>query len=392
MLVVSLAALLCGAEPVDLSEDLDRIRAQHDVSAMVCAAYVDGELVGTGAAGWYSYEDTTPVTLESRFHIGSCTKAMTGVMIGMLVEEGTIDWETSVAEALLGVTDQAHKHWKTVTVRDLLAHRSGVDEKRSQEIFFLPWSLQNQESPPDPRAQREAIAKAVLEGEPQLTGEVGELAPFEYSNFGYILAGAVLEAHYDRPWEELAREKIFEPLGMDSAGFGAPGTPGEWTEPVGHRRADEWTPVRPMPGQPEPDNPPAYGPAGRVHASILDWAKFVSDFDRGLDGEGQLLKAETYRVIAEDPDGDGYALGWGRSERDWAGGMTLSHAGSNTYWYAVTWLAPERDLAMVVATNVPPDPGGQASDQAIGLMVERFAGLSGEAEKSRELDENPPGE
>lgn len=358
-------------EPRDLSQELEKIRRNHDVASMVCAVYRNGELVGSGATGWYSYEDTTPVTVDSRYHIGSCTKAMTSVLIGMLVEEGKIGWDTPVAEALAGVSDEVDEHWETVTIRDLLGHRSGILESHSSSLLSLPWHVNSYDKFLDQSDQRAAIASAVLQERPQLRREDGSM-PYAYSNFGYILAGVIAETHYDTPFEDLLREKVFEPLGMDSAGFGPPGELDEMTEPVGHMGGEEWKPMLLQEGERLPDNPPAYTPAGRVHASVIDWGKFVNDFDRGLDGEGKLLKRETYQAIAEDADGDGYALGWGVSHRDWADGVTLSHAGSNQFWFCVTWTAPELDLVMLCATNVPPNPGQAASDEAIGMMVGAF--------------------
>ncbi|GAB5496333.1 MAG: hypothetical protein Phyf2KO_14130 [Phycisphaerales bacterium] len=360
------------AEPRDLSSELEKIRRNHDVASMVCAIYHDGELVGSGASGWYSYEDTTPVTIESKYHIGSCTKAMTSVLIGMLVEEGKIDWDTPVAEALAEVSDEVDEHWETVTIRDLLGHRAGIMESHSSSLLSLPWYVNSFDKLLDQRDQRATIASAVLQERPQLRREEDGSMPYAYSNFGYILAGVIAETHYDTPFEDLLRERIFEPLGMASAGFGPPGELGAMIEPVGHAGGEEWNPMLLEKGKRLPDNPPAYAPAGRVHASVIDWGKFVNDFDRGLDGEGKLLKSETYQAIALDADGDGYALGWGVSQRDWAGGKTLSHSGSNRFWYCVTWTAPERDLVMVCATNVPPNPGQPASDEAIGMMLNAF--------------------
>ena len=196
--------------------------------------------------------------------------------------------------------------------------------------------------------------------------------PFTYSNFGYILAGVIIEEKFDKPWEEVMTEEIFEPLGMTSAGFGPPGVVGEAVEPMGHHMRSEWIALPLVEGQRTPDNPASYGPAGTVHASILDWAKFVSDFERGLEGKGKLLKQETYQTIATDPEGDGYSLGWGTLEREWGGGTVFTHAGSNTYWYAVAWVAPETDFVAVVASNMPPNVASGPCDTAVGMMVQRF--------------------
>jgi CubicO group peptidase (beta-lactamase class C family) len=371
MLFVSLCVAAVLAEPKDLSAELEVIRRDHDVSSMVCAAYRDGELLGSGAAGSYSYEEVTPVTTQSKYHIGSCTKAMTAVLVGMMVDEGALVWDTPIATALDGLVDEPNKHYYKVTIRDLLGHRAGIDANRNQTLMRLPGMLSLAAEPISMREQRRKIAELILSTEPQIPG--GDNGEYAYSNHGYILAGVILEQHYDKPWEDLIHERIFEPLGMESAGFGPPGESGKMTEPVGHIKRDGWQPMKIIDGQRLPDNPASFGPAGTVHANIIDWGKFVDDYAQGLDGKGELLNTESYEAIISDNDGDSYALGWGVAQRPWADGLVLNHSGSNTYWFCVTWTAPEKDLVMVCASNVPPNPGSTACDAAIGMMVGRFA-------------------
>lgn len=374
------------AEPRDLSAELEEIRNAADLSSMVCAVYQKGELVATGAAGWLSMEHPTPVTIESKYHIGSCTKAMTAAMIGVLVERGELAWDMTVTDALPRLADVAHIEFQEITIRDLLGHRGRIVDDANAGLATMPWSLafSNKLSL---RHQRYSIAEGILRVGPQI-----EESAFSYSNLGYLLAGVILEEKLDRSWEDAARELIFGPLEMASAGFGPPGEVGAVTEPLGHLRRDEWVPLPLVEDGLQPDNPGSYGPAGTVHASIADWGKFVSDFEQGLEGKGKLLKLETYEAIAADLEGDGYALGWGVTERPWAGGLALSHAGSNMYWYAVTWVAPEKDLAMLVASNMPPQAASEACDAMIGKMVEAFIGpLTPEPEQQDAESNEDPG-
>ena len=90
-----------------------------------------------------------------------------------------------------------------------------------------------------------------------------------YSNQGYAIVGAMLEKLTGTPWETLITERLFKPLHMDSAGFGPPGTIGGMDQPWGHIRKLAIT----VPLQ--ADNPPAIAPAGRVHCSLDDLARFT---------------------------------------------------------------------------------------------------------------------
>jgi hypothetical protein len=89
------------------------------------------------------------------------------------------------------------------------------------------------------------------------------------------------------------------------------------------------------------------GPAGTAHCTLSDWAKFVAVHMAGARGEETaILPASAFtRMHTAWPGGD-YGLGWGVTDRPWAGGLTLVHSGSNTLWLVVAWVAPARDRFM----------------------------------------------
>ncbi len=165
------------------------------------------------------------------------------------------------------------------------------------------------------------------------------------------------------------RRRLFEPLGMTSAGFGAPGTREKVDAPRGHR--EDGTPVEPGPGS---DNPPAIGPAGTVHASIGDWGKFISLHLRGTRADTPLLPRDQFQKLHTAPEGaePPYALGWIVTRRQWGGnGDVLTHAGSNTMWYCVAWLAPARGFAVLVACNQGGENASRACDESASALIAR---------------------
>jgi hypothetical protein len=111
------------------------------------------------------------------------------------------------------------------------------------------------------------------------------------------------------------------------------------------------------------------GPAGRVHCTIQDWAKFIQDQLRGARGEPALLTSASYQKLHSPPFGGEYALGWLVVERAWGGGKVLNHAGDNTMNYANVWVAPQRDFAILVCVNRSGDKGFKASDEAVGALI-----------------------
>src|SRR4051812_30681891 len=107
-IVLLFTALASAAPPRDLSPTLEPIIVQHDVPGMV-AALIDGDhILAIGATGVRRRGDATKVTVNDRFHIGSCTKAMTATLCAMLVEEGKLSWDRTLAEAFPELKNKMH--------------------------------------------------------------------------------------------------------------------------------------------------------------------------------------------------------------------------------------------------------------------------------------------
>ncbi len=178
-----------------------------------------------------------------------------------------------------------------------------------------------------------------------------------------MLAGAVAEHATDANWEELMRRELFAPLGITTAGFGMPGDQKGTTQPWGHRAGASG------PAALFADNPPALGPAGTVHMSLRDWAKFAA-LHLGVAGDKPLLRAETLAALHTPPPPADYALGWRVTTRPWAKGPILTHAGSNTMWFCVAWLAPEAKFAVLVTCNQ--GEADKACDEVAAACIARF--------------------
>jgi CubicO group peptidase (beta-lactamase class C family) len=366
--------------PRDIASLLEPVRAAHDVPALAGAIVSGGRTTALGATGRRRRDESAPVTSADRFHVGSCTKSMTATLAALLVEEGRLAWETTVGDVFarrLG-PDALRPAWRGVTLAQLLVNRGGAPANLDADgLWGRLWAL---DGPlPD---HRRALVRGVLARDP----EAPPGTKFIYSNAGFSIAGAMLEERTGRAYEDLIRERLFAPLGMETAGFGAPGERGRLDEPRGHGPGR--TPTEPGPAG---DNPPAISPAGRVHASIGDWAKYAAlhlsgaRAALGIAAPGEpaprLLRPGTYSRLHTPPvgEGSGYAMGWGTTERPWGGGTVLTHNGSNTMWFAVIWLAPRRDLAVLAACNEGGTRGEQACDRAAWALIQaHYAGKAPE--------------
>ncbi len=139
--------------------------------------------------------------------------------------------------------------------------------------------------------------------------------------------------------------------------------------PWGHRlRGAAIEPVPPGPGA---DNPPAIGPAGTVHCSIRDLARYAGWHARGTQAGKTFLSDAGFARLHLPVGPEQYAMGWGVTPRGWAGGAALTHTGSNTMFYAVVWIAPARDAAFVAATNLAGPAAEKACDDAVSTLVRR---------------------
>jgi CubicO group peptidase (beta-lactamase class C family) len=280
---------------------------------------------------------------------------MTATLLAMEVQRGRLPWESTLAELLPQLNDHMHPDYRPVTVRQLLTHRAGLpaNSPRMQQV-----DTQRTET-----EQRVELFDRLLREPP----EYPPGSEYHYSNLGYMLAGLVAETLTQRPWQQLMQRELFRPLGMSSAGFGPPGRTDGIDQPWGHR-SDPASGLQPI----QHDNPLVLGPAGRVHASLIDWARFLA-LHLNHQPRRSLLSEAMIEQLHQPADGEHYALGWGVHRRAWADGVALSHTGSNTYWFAVVWMSPGRDLAMVAATNAGGDTAAQACDEAVVSLLNRAA-------------------
>lgn len=352
--------------PENLAPLLTPILQKYDLPALAGAIVTSKGLVGVGAVGVRKYGTNTPVTIDDEFHLGSDTKAMTATMLATLVEQGKLSWNTTIEQVFPDLVSKMNPAYRKVTLEQLLAHRAGfTDEswpkgKNLADMYNFPGA---------PREQRAAyIAMILAEPEVNTPGST-----FLYSNRSYAVAGAMAESVANDSWEDLMRKRLFDPLGMKSCGFGAMGTPDSkeidqpWQHillPLGVHRAI-------APG-PQADNAPVIGPAGTVHCSVVNWGKFVTAHLRGEQGEAGILKPETFKRLHSPRFGGDYGFGWLVTDRPWAGGRALTHAGSNTQNFAIVWMAPAKDFAVLVMTNQAGGETFNACDAAAAALILHF--------------------
>jgi D-alanyl-D-alanine carboxypeptidase len=390
--------------PVNVDPILQSILGRGVERFGMVAAVLRGErIIAQGVAGVRKRGTAERITLDDRFHLGSCTKAMTATLVAMLVEEGKLNW-----------TKPMHPAWEKVTMRQVLAHRAGLPLDPDGlgwvfNLFFLaPYaSLRSRpESKRTPRSRLGTLPQQRLEIARQALSRPPGIPPgtkYWYSNVGYILAGAVLEHLTGRAWEDLMRERLFQPLGISTGGFGSPGTAGKTDQPWGHSSVVG----KPLdPGSPAAQFPFYYGPAGLAHMTITDYAKFIGLHLRGdpanPHGQAALLKLDTFAElhgVAPATTSKGWAMrgttflctgdaapavtyragwfispaGWAKGARPGDTGRRLWTGGSNARWNSGVFIAPEIDFAVLVACNRGVDIAVWKTRQAARALIRAFA-------------------
>jgi CubicO group peptidase (beta-lactamase class C family) len=330
---------------------LDAVFAAAAPPALAAGIVTREGLGWTGVRGVRRAGSDALATTDDRWHLGSNTKAMTAAVFGRLVDQGRARWSMPVTEAFPGVTvDPA---WAAITLDDLMHHRAGLLDAGLLDRAWLMAAHADQRPLPE---QRAGFAARALRAPP-----AGPAGQFAYGNGNYIVLGAAIETLTGQAWEAVMAAELYAPLGLTTAGFGAPRDPAPW----GHSGGVGVDPAG------FSDNPRALGPAGTAHMGMADYARFIAAMMGGApDWLSEAARAHLLTPAAGAPPA--YAAGWGTGTATWAGvggpGPTITHNGSNTMWFATVLAAPGRGLGFIALSN-----DGVAGQRACTTLVQRLA-------------------
>ena len=315
---------------------------EWEVPGLAIAVVKDDRVVFAKGYGVRRLGSPEPVDTRTRFAIGSTTKAMTALALGMLVDEGKVRWDDPVIRHLPGFRVADPYVTRELTVRDLLTHRGGLG---NADLLWAGGDLTTAE-----------IVARVATLQPAYSLRSG----FVYQNVMYAVAGEVIAAASGMPWERFVRTRIFEPLGMTetvptlAALAGQPDVAAPHDVVRDTLRVVANRPVDPV------------AAAGSVWSSVDDmarWTRFVLDSARV--GGRRLVSEATFRewltpqTVAPTamyptmqlvrPHFFAYGLGW--FLHDYAGEAVAMHTGSIDGMSAIIGLLPDRRLGVYVLAN-----------------------------------------
>lgn len=286
-----------------------------------------------------------PVTADTLFDIGSCTKAFTAAAIAILVDQGKMQWDAKVNTYLPFFHLQDPLADQYVTIRDLLTHRTGLP---GAELMWYRSSL-----PADEIIRRLAYVKPTA----------GFRTTFQYQNMMYVAAGQAVGRASGTAWDQFVRANIFQPLGMtdsDTSAIAAQkssdyATPHE-SNPDGSVKPIAWVNI---------DN---VGPAGSINSSARDMAQWLT-FQLGdgtynskrLISTANMSAMHTPQMVIP-PDGEiptiffpkstqlSYGLGW--FIQQYRGHELILHAGDIDGFSTMVVLIPEIRTGYFVTINL----------------------------------------
>ncbi len=357
----------------DVSSDIEAIRNNRNMPGMSALVVKSGYVIAEGAAGVRRQGQPNPLLVTDQINIASCTKWMTATIAGRLVDQGIIQWDTSVRE-LFPNFQQFDAAFHDATLSDFLAHRAGV--QASPQFSSSHWSalyvLNGSVS-----ERRRWASEAVLTDEPAVTP-----GTYLYANQGYAVAATMMEIASGTTWEQLMAQEVFQPLRMNSAFLGQSFNdelPPNF--PVGHDLENGATIATPRTALSPSFHIPlqaAWGPGGYVVCTLNDWAKFLHA-QVTADESDYLSAASTSALHSPFTGEEGYGLGVWAVNRSWASpGQALSHGGDIFGHRTVFWIAPAKDFVVVVFANCSSedDRTSQALDEVAGLLVGRYHNAS----------------
>ncbi|KIC93241.1 serine hydrolase [Flavihumibacter solisilvae] len=299
-------------------------------------------VVFTGGFGYRNYEQNLPVTSRTLFAIGSCTKAFTASMVGMLESEGLIDIDKPVRNYLPSLkfyNDDLNAH---VTTRDMMCHRTGLPR---HDIAWYGSS-----------ATRKELLERIQFLEPNR--QLREV--FQYNNFMFMAQGVLIEQLTGKSWEENLRQRILTPLGMNTTNMSVT----EMEKSPDHSLAyaiKKDSIITAIPFR----NLDAIGPAGAINSCADDMSKWLITWINGGSFHGKEIIPASFVTQAtsqqmavpgappskENPDLHLGVSGLGWFLSSYRGHLRTEHGGGIDGFISTTCYFPTDSIGIFVVSS-----------------------------------------
>lgn len=349
-----------GKDPLDgLDQFVETLRKDWKVPGVGIAIVKGDQVIFAKGFGERDTERKLPATADTLFAIGSCTKAFTAASVGLLVDDGKVDWDKPLRTYLPSFKMFDDYVTERMTPRDLVTHRSGLPR---HDLLWYGSSF----------TRREMFDRLRY-----LEPSRGFREAYQYQNLMFMTAGVLVEEVTLRPWEEFIRERFFTPLEMKGSTLSVTDSQkaGDFALPYGEEKdLVQRVPFRTI---------DQIGPAGSINSSAREMANWViAQLNGGKFNGRQVIPERTLRETHTPYVVSGatlrydelfysmYAMGWGVSA--YRGHLLLSHGGGIDGFTAHVSLMPKDKIGIVILTNkggsrLPGILAFNAYDRLLGL-------------------------
>lgn len=328
----------------DIDEVVNRALEVFQVPGASVGVVVDGELIFAKGYGYRDLERKLPVTPETLFAIGSCSKAFTTFVLGALVDEGVIEWDDSVIKHLPEFRLMDEHATRNMTIRDLVTHRSGLP--RHDFVWY-----------------NSDLSRVEFLNRLKHLEFVNDLREkFHYNNLMYAVAGLLIEKVTGQSWENAVQQRIFIPLGMGHSNFSVENSKNN--DNFSYPYAERKEVVQAIPFR----NISNIGPAGSINSNVVDMSKWLQlQLSNGTVSEKKFVQETTLNEMhtlqfakADFPKDRGYFLGYGLGWfiGNYGGHYLVEHGGGIDGFIANTSLFPQKKIGVIVLSNSSDGGGG----------------------------------
>ena len=335
IVLLAAAAALASAQKLD-GFDAFAAQALRDwkCDGFAIAVIQDGKVILSKGYGLRNVKKNLPVTEKTLFAIGSATKSFTVTSLGVLVDQGKLEWDKPVRDYLPGFKMWDPVATERMTARDLVTHRSGLP-RHDLMWYNSPFS-------------REELFERLRYLEPNKDFRT----TFQYQNLMFMTAGYLAGHVAGTTWEQLVQKTIFEPLGMTGSNFSVIESQKSADFSLPYKVANNIVVDVPF------RNLDSIGPAGSINSNLEDMTKYVMmHLEKGkgvlsATNEMQMMVPQM-AIQAPSPDkelGD-LAYGMGFFVTSYRGHKFVHHGGNIDGFSSLVAFLPQENIGLVILTN-----------------------------------------
>jgi len=354
-----------------LEPQLQKLLFDWKAAGFAVAVVEKNKIIYAKGFGYRDLEKKVPVTPNTLFAIGSCTKAFTAALVGLLDKDKLVEIDKPVHQYLPQLSFYNSGMTNTITLRDMMSHRTGLP-RHDYSWYLFPTS-------------RDSFLLRI----PYMEPTAGVRDRWQYNNFMFLLQGVVAEKMTGKSWEQNIKSKFLDPLGMTRTNFSVKEMEKDKDASVGYFvRNDSIIDILPY------YNIDAMGPAGSINSSVNEMANWVITWINGGKYNGKEILPSSYvrdamssqMVISsalpekEVPDVhfSNYGLGW--SLTSYRGHYLVNHGGNIDGFSANTAFFPMDSIGIIVLTNqngsvLPTTVRNMIADKIFNLSPIDWSGL-----------------